>query len=100
MKRYQLVGPPVEAVKFGRDKQTLVRINVFAGHKITIAEDATHIETKHGAGPIEPGDWIVRNAVGEIYVVRAADFAKYYHPVTELPAPRRRKQESATHAEI
>lgn len=45
------------------------------------------INTARGIFAVEPGDWIVEDARGELYPVRAADFGVRYEPTAVVECP-------------
>lgn len=90
--KYQLIGPPIEAIQFDGSEASIDRVREFGGGLTvdvvegagpTLAREVWVFTPAQGMAKIDAGDWIAADSKGEPRIVRAADFARYYR---EVPA--------------
>jgi hypothetical protein len=57
-----------------------------SGHLWALQDGSVRVKTNHGTAMAKLGDWIIRNASGEVYPCNAAIFDASYEPAKEPQA--------------
>ena len=79
---------------FGKDFRGVSSVIIKRGH------DTLQLDTWGRDMPINPGDYVVKNVCGELFVMKDKYFKEIYEPILEVPPPVFSQDKSQTFQEL